>query len=461
MTSRIPLLLVALALSGCSGTMDRLTETASQAADRALNRQVDARTERVVTDAVDGAFNVADNAVRCVFNDDACIRRAADRGEDVVLVDREGNYVDRSGREVGAGDEGAVIRNAGGPRPGAPRPGVSDSGFDFEPGARALFQDDFEGTRLGNVPGSVRFIKGEMDVVDDRGNRVLRVGPASMFGVPLGERPSLLTVEFDVYTEPNATLCITTTKLDDDARVARMNTCGQAVSWMDMTALTLSSQVGGAASPNKTGFIGPDGGRGGTGEYGDYPALAERYVPVRATLDGTYLKVYLDETRVVNIPNVDLAPGTELIFFNEDWSSSFAENTVYIDNLRVGAGGQATGYAALATGDRVVARGILFDSGSARLAGSSTAELEQLLAALESTPGLRIRIEGHTDASGGASTNQRLSQQRAEAVKGWLTGRGVAGSRLEAVGYGEDRPVADNGTAAGREQNRRVEIVGL
>ena len=466
MTSRLwrlaPVLLLAATftapLSGCA-VAERAMDRAGNAAERAMNRNIDRRTDRAVTGAIDGAFDVGENAVRCAFNDDACIRDAGARGQDVVLVDRDGNYVDRNGNPVRAGDDDAVIR--GGPAPGAPRPGVSNSGFDFEPGARALFQDDFESTRLGNVPGSIRFIKGEMDVVEDRGNNVLRVGPASMFGVPMGERPSLLTVEFDLYTEPNATLCITTTKLDDYSRIDQMNTCGQAVAWMDMTALTLSSQVGRAASPRKTGFIGPDGGSGGTSEYGDYPALAERYVPVRATLDGTYLKVYLDETRVVNIPNVDLAPGTELIFFNEDWSSSYAENTVYIDNLRVGAGGQATGYAALSTGDRIVARGILFDSGSARLSASSETELEQIQSALESNPGLRIRIEGHTDASGRADTNMRLSQQRAEAVKRWLTGRGIAESRLEARGFGEDNPVASNETASGREQNRRVEIVGL
>ena len=205
----------------------------------------------------------------------------------------------------------------------------------------------------------------------------------------------------------------------------------------------------------------PDGSASGTSEYGGYAPLAERYVPVRATVDGTYLKVYLDETRVVNVPNVELAPGSELIFFVQEYAGSYEEETVFIDNLRVGAGGQETGYATLATGGRVTARGILFESGSARLSGSSDAELGQIKAALDATPGLRIRIEGHTDASGGASTNLRLSQQRADAVRAWLTGRGIAAGRLEARGFGEDNPVASNDTASGREQNRRVEIVGL
>lgn len=431
-------LLSLLLLSGCAAG-DRVLDRAGRAAERAVGRQVDDRANR----AVDGAFDVGENAVRCAFGDDACAERARQRGEDVVFVDRDGRAVDAQGRPTG------------GPVPGA----GADTGFDFAPGARTLFEDDFESTRTGNVPGSVRFVKGEVDVVDDRGDKVLRVQRGSVFAVPMGERPGLFTVEFEAYMEPNAALCITTTPIDDYPRMDRMRTCGQAVAWTDMTALQIAPGTG--PLPQKTAFVAPDGSRSGTGEYGGYPALSERYVPVRATVDGTYLKVYLDDVRVVNVPNVELAPGSDLVFFVQEYSGSYGEETVYIDDLRVGAGGQETGYAALATGGRVTATGVRFESGSAQLTGSSQAELGQILAAMRADPGLRIRVEGHTDSAGGADGNQRLSQRRAQAVADWLTGRGVAASRVEAVGMGEDRPVASNDTAAGRERNRRVEIVGL
>ena len=465
----LALLLLALAslpptLSGCAGTVDRIADRAGRAAERAVNRQVDRRTDRAVTGAIDGAFNVGENAVRCVFNDDACIRDAQSRGEDVVLVDADGSYVDRNGRPVQAGSDDAVIRGSGPPAPSAsPLPGVSNSGYDFTPGPRALFEDDFERTRLGNVPGSVRFISGEMDVVDDRGNKVLRVLPGSIFAVPMGELPELFTLEFDLFLATEGSLCITTTDLGAYRGRTEMRTCNQASSWMSAPFLRASGRH--ESHLVYSGFTAPSDSRSGTGEYGDYPAFNERYVPVRATMDGTYLKVYFDDTRIVNIPNVDWESNPELVFFVEDnyyrSQGDAGARVAYLDNMRVGAGGQETGYASLSTGGRVTARGILFDSGSARLAASSESELQQLLTALESDPGLRVRIEGHTDASGSASTNQRLSQQRAESVRAWLTARGIAASRLEAVGYGEDRPVADNETASGREQNRRVEIVGL
>ena len=70
----------------------------------------------------------------------------------------------------------------------------------------------------------------------------------------------------------------------------------------------------------------------------------------------------------------------------------------------------------------------------------------------------RIQIAGHTDNVGSDAFNLQLSQQRANSVRGYLAGTGVVAQRMQAVGYGESRPVADNGSDYGRTQNRRVEI---
>lgn len=84
--------------------------------------------------------------------------------------------------------------------------------------------------------------------------------------------------------------------------------------------------------------------------------------------------------------------------------------------------------------------------------------MEQILKAVTSRPTMKLRIEGHTDDQGSDAYNMKLSQQRAQAVVDWLVGKGVEVSRLEAKGYGESRPVADNGRPDGRALNRRVEI---
>jgi outer membrane protein OmpA-like peptidoglycan-associated protein len=74
-------------------------------------------------------------------------------------------------------------------------------------------------------------------------------------------------------------------------------------------------------------------------------------------------------------------------------------------------------------------------------------------------PGLKIQLEGHTDSVGSDEYNQKLSEERAEAVREYLVSQGVPGDTVTAAGFGKSKPVADNSTAQGRQQNRRVEMV--
>lgn len=99
--------------------------------------------------------------------------------------------------------------------------------------------------------------------------------------------------------------------------------------------------------------------------------------------------------------------------------------------------------------------GLRFDVDSAALTVSSGPAIAALVAAHADW---RLTIEGHTDATASAAHNQTLSEQRAAAVKAKLVGEGIAADRLTSAGFGATRPVADNATAAGRSQNRRVEV---
>jgi OOP family OmpA-OmpF porin len=100
---------------------------------------------------------------------------------------------------------------------------------------------------------------------------------------------------------------------------------------------------------------------------------------------------------------------------------------------------------------------IEFDPGSDRIASSKAALLDLTARAAADCPGT-LRVEGHTDNTGGAAINEDLSRRRAEAVRAALIQRGVAPSRLIATGYGPARPIGDNATEEGRAQNRRIEI---
>jgi outer membrane protein OmpA-like peptidoglycan-associated protein len=103
---------------------------------------------------------------------------------------------------------------------------------------------------------------------------------------------------------------------------------------------------------------------------------------------------------------------------------------------------------------------VLFDFDKAEIRPDAAAALAQLATVIRAYPRGRIEIGGHADAKGNATYNQRLSERRAEAVKRWLVEREtLAGDRLATRGFGKSRPVADNGTEAGRQKNRRVEVV--
>jgi outer membrane protein OmpA-like peptidoglycan-associated protein len=101
---------------------------------------------------------------------------------------------------------------------------------------------------------------------------------------------------------------------------------------------------------------------------------------------------------------------------------------------------------------------VLFDFDSADLRTDAERTLQEVLEVLAASQG-PVRIEGHTDSIGAPAYNRRLSEQRAESVASWLIAHGVAAGRLVIAGRGASQPVADNATAAGRQHNRRVEII--
>lgn len=102
---------------------------------------------------------------------------------------------------------------------------------------------------------------------------------------------------------------------------------------------------------------------------------------------------------------------------------------------------------------------ILFDLNKAALKAETQVIIAKLSGILLIMPDLNVRVEGHTDATGSDDYNLKLSEQRAQSVSDFLKAQSIDPSRLQAVGYGKTRPVADNDTAEGRRKNRRVEIV--
>ncbi|HNF44671.1 MAG TPA: OmpA family protein, partial [Ferruginibacter sp.] len=104
------------------------------------------------------------------------------------------------------------------------------------------------------------------------------------------------------------------------------------------------------------------------------------------------------------------------------------------------------------------AQNVFFSTGSSKLLAKSFPKLNDVVTILKENPTYKVSISGHTDNTGKADKNQTLSEARAASVKAYLASKGIDESRLSSAGYGQDKPVADNKTAAGRAKNRRVEM---
>lgn len=136
-------------------------------------------------------------------------------------------------------------------------------------------------------------------------------------------------------------------------------------------------------------------------------------------------------------------------FFNNFPLQFHPDTTLKINNVELKP---------MARGARIVAKNILFTSGKATLRAESYPEVNRLARLLLENSSVKIEVSGHTDNTGSASLNKRLSKSRALSVKRYLEGQGIAPERIDYEGYGFDQPIAPNTTAEGRALNRRVEI---
>lgn len=330
------------------------------------------------------------------------------------------------------------------------RPGEGAwANYDFVPGERVIFAEDFARDRVGNFPQRLEFVAGNAEVVESRGQRWLRASESTRLAVPLGETlPQRSTIEYDITipSDWESILFFSRERMDDFESGVNGACCyvpGPAV-FITASEVGVRRDADNAVSKRAFGEM-----------FGEEDPIG-RPVRIRVHVDGNYLKVYLNETRMANVPNLPIRRGNRLYID----LNAHADAPVLLGNLSVNAGGGGI-YEALAAEGRVSTQGILFDTGSDRIRPESTPTLAEIVTMLQQHADLRLTIEGHTDNVGQAAANQTLSEKRAAAVKAYLVSQGIDAGRLQSQGFGATRPKASNDTPEGRQTNRRVELVRL
>ena len=372
---------------------------------------------------------VKQKIAECIATDLECIRRAQAAGQEVKISQPAAPAAPATApaSASGSAESTSTARGAAALKPGE----GAWVNYDFKPGERPLFVEDFTKDEVGNFPRRLELVDGNMEVAEWNGGRYLRMTtwPGTFKIVLPEELPERFSLEFD-----------TTAPLHQNWMILR---------FAEKTPHDVRLRIIG-------GNKGSGGVFGGTHQAGGTtPEALEGVFKARVMADGKYVKVYINETRIANVPNADLGRSKTITF------EVPAKDTepVLISNISIMAGGRKL-YDALSETGRVATQGIYFDTGSDRIRPESTPTLKEIGEMLKEHADLKLTIEGHTDNVGNAAANQALAEKRAAAVKAFLVGSyGVDASRLQTAGFGDQKPVAPNTTPEGRQQNRRVELV--
>lgn len=307
--------------------------------------------------------------------------------------------------------------------------------FDFVPGSKVLVYDDFSETDVGEYPAKWTTKDGggnTAEVVERDGRKFLQSrysadgADASMHWLRYeikGDLPKNFTIELDADVE-------------------------------GLFSLVFSDQV--SFGGQEISFE-PEGVKSGNVEN---PAnLGTGVKHISMNVSGTSVKAYVGGERVLNDPDAIQRP-VKRIGFRFDSTAGEPNKGQMFTAFRLAEGGKDF-KTMLAGSGRIVAHGILFDTGSDVIKPESGPELRNILQLLQEDPKPRFSVEGHTDNQGGPGINGPLSERRAAAVKAWLVKQGIDASRLTSKGFGDTKPIDNNSTAEGRANNRRVEFARI
>jgi OOP family OmpA-OmpF porin len=360
------------------------------------------------------------------------IKKKAGDVTKTVVDDASGKAAEKPGAEAAPADA-AEAEGAGAKTPqGSGDIGSVSTKFDFVPGDKVLFADDFTQDDLGEFPARWALKLGTFEVAEMKGERWLRCSSEDgrvRMKLP-GAPPERWTLEFDFFCAEPTSTNLTVIGLD-----AQGSFCWETQFPHGGNVVFRSGEIFSA-----------------TKLEGAIPGRHHVMILAR----GPAVKVYFDRQRVANVPDVTAAHGLPAEFEFRLWNQAGP----MITNVRYAEGPAPA--ADLLAGGKLVTHGIRFATGSDVVEPESAPILRQVAAWMTANPAAKLSVTGHTDNVGSAPSNLDLSKRRAAAVAKVLGADfAIAADRLTPDGKGDTVPMTPNTSAEGRAMNRRVEFAKL
>ena len=311
--------------------------------------------------------------------------------------------------------------------------------YDFVPGDEVIFEDGPSADEEnGEFPSRWDLLKGSVEIGNVNGHNVIMFLEGGYI-VPYLKNsnkdylPEIFTIEFDVYFKEN-----------DPGRywLHFSDHKNQKKLYPPLEIYVNGLELG----QSKKRYPGTEDLNWNTNHEGKW-----RHISVAFTKGK--LKAYMDDTRLINIPHFEDEP-TGITIQGENNSV----NQKYLKNIRIAKGGVKYYDRVLSEG-KIIVNGIKFDVNKATLRPESMGPINGIYELMQKNPELNFSVEGHTDSDGEDNLNQTLSEARAKTVMEKLKSMGIAANRLKSTGFGESKPIGENGTAEGKANNRRVEFV--
>ncbi len=412
--------------------LDKLAKKAQKTAEKVVEKRTEKRVEKTVNDVFDKTEEGIDKASK---SDDKQTSSSSKTKTKKTTTKKETAQTD----EISETTQQETVN-----------PTLTWSKYDFVPGAQIIFEDNLAGEQNGEFPSKWDLVSGSVENANFDSQNVIYFIKCNANGggniIPMLKNstsdylPEEFTIEFDAYYgEKSSNYYV---YLSDTKNQAKLDKTMRA----DDKWLRFSKNGGEYEKDIEIKY---------------YPGFSStkydktsKWRHIAISFNTRALKAYLDDARILNIPNLGYNPtGVSLSYHNPSGTT-----VGYIKNIRI-AKGAVPLYDKILTDGKFVTTGIKFDVNKATIKAESAGTINYVVKMMQDHPELKFSVEGHTDSDGDNASNLALSQKRAEAVKNALIKQGIDAERLTSKGWGETKPMTGNDTPEGKAQNRRVEFV--